>query len=93
MIYFYYPPTVLGAVLFFGLFLYLLIAARGTKEDRQARRARRQERLEANRAKIQENMQAMKESYRKIQIEDKIALLSIIVVFVLAALALWFFLG
>ncbi|MDO4857237.1 MAG: hypothetical protein Q4A17_04760 [Thermoguttaceae bacterium] len=90
MIYFYYPPTVLGFLLFLALFLYLFYVVRGTKEERQARR---QERLEANRAKIQENMQAMKESYRKIRIEDKIAILSVIVVFVLAALALWFFLG
>lgn len=90
MIYFYYPPTVLGFLLFLALFLYLFYVVRGTKEDRQARR---QERLEANRAKIQENTQAMKESCRNIRFEDKIALLSIIVVFVLAALALWFFLG
>lgn len=71
------------------IWFYLKYGRKPAKE----RKTQRQERLEANRAQIQENMQAMKESYRKIRIEDKIAILSVIAVFVLAALALWFFLG
>ena len=63
MIYFYYPPTVLGFLLFLALFLYLFYVVRGTKEERQARR---QERLDANRAKIHENVQAIGDDLQKI---------------------------
>ena len=35
--YFYGPPSALAGLLLLGLLLYLLIAVRGAKEDRQAR--------------------------------------------------------
>ncbi len=88
MIYFYYPPTVLGFLMFLAIFLYLLIAARGTKEDRQARR---QERLEANRAKIQENTQAIGEDLQKIPTVVKIVIGLTVLFLAFVFLVLWFF--
>ena len=75
------------------LFVMYLILMAITANWRAARREKCLAKRASAPAKVKENIKAIQESYRKIRIEDKIALLSLLVVFVLAALALWFFLG
>ena len=85
---FIYPAPEAGLVLLLCLVWVILEMRKKTAKERKARR---QERLETNRAQIRENTKAIKESYRKIPTVVKIVVGLTVIFLAYVILVLCFF--